>query len=211
MESKIELEGYEEMRRIGDPRIINTAARYALGRSVLAGRAEAAKKIYETWNIKKRDINRAVRAVKARRESNGFSAAVFTKGRPMSLSYFGAKWFRPYSVTTRHKSTLRKGRSGKSGVYAQVMRGGETTHKPSAFMAAVKTKRSDIHHIGVFERIPGSHMVSKPEKEALIERKLITMASMFNKPEVMDPTVARIEETWNREFPRLIDVLFDGR
>ena len=44
MESKIELEGYEEMRRIGDPRIINTAARYALGRAVLAGRAEAAKK-----------------------------------------------------------------------------------------------------------------------------------------------------------------------
>jgi len=211
MDAEIRLEGFDRMLRLADPKLVNEAAKKSLGTAVRDGRATAADGIYKIYNIKKGDINRAVKAVKARKTGDGFSASIFVKGRPMSLSYFGAKWFRPYSVTTRSRSTLRKRRTGKSGVYAQLMRGGEVTHKPHAFMAAVSTKRSDIFHIGVFERIPGSRMASNPKKEAIIERKLITMASMFNKPEVMDPTVDRIEEVWNRKFPRLIDVLFDGR
>lgn len=210
MNAEIKLEGYGRMLRLVDPKTVNTAARRALGTAVRDGRATAADAIYKKWNIKKPDLNRAVKAVKVRRESGGFVASVYAKGRPMSLTYFGAKWFRPRSVTTRQKTTLRKRRTGKRGVYAQIMRGGEVTHKPNAFIAAVKTKRSDIHHIGVFERIKGSHMASNPDKEKIVERKLITMASMFGQPDVIDPTIERIEQSWNREFPRQIDLLFGG-
>jgi hypothetical protein len=203
----VKLEGYAEIRASLNPAIVDKAARQALNRAVDSGRAEAARQIYAKWNIKKADINRAVKAIKA--NTNGdLQATIYAKGRPLSLSYFGAQWFRPRSVTTRHKSTLRKRNTGKSGVFVKLLRDGKTTHKPHAFIAAVNTKRSDIFHIGVFERIPGSRMKSNPDKEALIERKLISIASMFAQANAWDPTIEKVEETWNREFPRLIGVLF---
>jgi hypothetical protein len=48
-------------------------------------------------------------------------------------------------------------------------------------------------------------------KEQIVERKTITMASMFGQPEVMDPTLDRIQESLDNEFPRLIGVLFGDR
>ena len=210
MDVEIRLEGYERMLRIADPKVVNSAASKALGSAVRDGRSTAADGIYRRYNIKKADINRATKAVKARRTNEGYTASIYAKGRPMSLTYFGAKWFRPRSVTTRTKSTLRKRNTGKSGVYTQIMRGGEVTHKPHAFIAAVSTKSDSIFHTGVFERLAGSHMRSNPKKEALIERKLITMASMFNRQDIMQPTVERIEQTWNKEFPRLLDILFNN-
>ncbi len=210
MDAEIRLEGYERMLRIADPKLVTSAAQKALGTAVRDGRATAADAIYKRYNIKKADINRATKAVKARKTADGLIASIYAKGRPMSLTYFGAQWFRPRSVTTRHKSTLRKRNTGKSGIYTQIMRGGEVTHKPHAFIAAVSTKSAGSMHTGVFERIKGSHMASNPKKEKLVERKLITMASMFGQKEIFDPTVVRIGDTWNREFPRLIDVLFGG-
>lgn len=204
----IKLEGYDELRAQLDPKIVDKAATRALGRAVSAGRTVAADKIYQKYNIKKRDINRAVKAVKANRGTTGPTASIVAKGRSMSLTYFGAKWYRTKSVTTRNKSTLRKRKTGRTGVYAKIMRGGDTTHKPHAFIAAVGTKRADIFHIGVFERVPGSRMASNPKKEKIVERKLITIASMFGQSGAWDPTVERITETWNSEFPRLINVLF---
>jgi hypothetical protein len=206
MFSDVELKGYYELRRKLDPKVIDTAAKIAMNSAAAGGKAEAARQIYQRWNIKKRDINRALKALKTSRA--GGHAIITVKGRPMSLTYFGAKWHRGMSVMTRHKSTLRRRASGRSGVFVDIMRGGQTTHKPHAFIAAVRTKRADIHHIGVFERIPGSRMLSNPNKEAIVERKLITMASMFGQRTVMDPTIERVEEILDEEFPRLVSVLF---
>ena len=209
----IQLEGYDEMMKLLDPKIVEKAAGWALAKAVKSGRTVAADRIYSRYNIKKRDINRAVKAVFAPR--NKGTAEIIAKGRPMSLTYFGAKWIRNRNASaggsismTRKKTTLRKRRTGRSGVYAQIMRGGDVTHKQHAFIVAVSTKRSDVHHTGVFERIPGSRMASNPKKEKIVERKLVTMASMFGRQDVWDPTVERIGEVWDSEFPRLIDELF---
>jgi hypothetical protein len=200
---ELELKGYDRLRNMLDPKNVDKAARMATNTALTRGKAEAARAIYARWNIKKADINRAVSALKA--TAGGRNAMITVKGRPMSLTYFGAKWHRGMSVTTRHRSTLRRRATGRSGVFVDIMRGGDTTHKPHAFIAAMRSG-----HIGVFERIPGSKMRGK-NKEQIVERKTITMASMFGQPEVMDPTLDRIQESLDNEFPRLIGVLFGDR
>ena len=203
MADLIGLEVPRNLERLADPGVIDKAARQSLNRAVRDGRATASDRIYKRWNIKKRDINRAVRALKVTRTNDGFQAGISAKGRPLSLAYFGAKQYRPYSTVTRNKTTRRKRRSSRRGVFVQILRGGEVTHKPHAFIASVKTKRADVNHIGVFERVG-------EKRHPIIERKLITVASMFNQEHVMNPTIERIEKSWNREFPRLVEVLFKG-
>jgi hypothetical protein len=200
---ELELKGYDRLRNMLDPKNVDKAARMATNTALTRGKAEAARAIYARWNIKKADINRAVSALKA--TAGGRNAMITVKGRPMLLTYFGAKWHRGMSVTTRQRSTLRRRATGRSGVFVDIMRGGDTTHKPHAFIAAMRSG-----HIGVFERIPGSKMRGK-NKEQIVERKTITMASMFGQPEVMDPTLDRIQESLDNEFPRLIGVLFGDR
>jgi hypothetical protein len=200
---ELELKGYDRLRNMLDPKNVDKAARMATNTAITRGKAEAARAIYARWNMKKSDINRATQALKA--TAGGRSAMITVKGRPMSLTYFGAKWYRGRSVTTRQRSSLRRRATGRSGVFVDIMRGGDTTHKPHAFIAAMRSG-----HIGVFERIPGSKMRGK-NKEQIVERKTITMASMFGQPEVMDPTLDRIQESLDNEFPRLIGVLFGDR
>lgn len=190
---ELELKGYDRLRNMLDPKNVNKAASMATNTALTRGKAEAARAIYARWNIKKADINRAVSALKA--TAGGRTAMITVKGQPMSLTYFGAKWYRGLSVTSRQRSTLRRRATGQSGVFVDIIRGGDTTHKPHAFIAAMRSG-----HIGVFERMPGSKMRVK-NKEQIVEHKTITMANMFGQPEVMDPTLDRIQESLDEEFP----------
>lgn len=196
----LELKNYEMFRAMFDPRKVDKAAQMALNSAVTRGKAEAARQLTARWNLKRADVGRATRVIKA--SKNAGVATITISGRPLSLTYFGAQWFRGQRVTSRKSSSVRKRPTGRSGVFVDILRGEPTTHKPHAFIATMKSG-----HIGVFERVPGSRMKSK-DKEQIIERKTITIASMFGQPEIMDPTIDHIGQHLDQEFPRLIEVLF---
>ena len=191
---EIKLKGYDQALAMFDSKVVDKSAYRALNRAVASGRTEASRHIYDKWHIKKCDINRAVKSIKASR-SGGITAYINAKSRPLSLTYFGAKQYAPYATITRKGRKSRKTRNrSKRGVYAQILRDGGVTHKPHGFIQTMSSG-----HVGVFERVGKSRYPIK-------ERKVITIASMFDQSAAMEPTVDKIEETWSKEFFRQLEM-----
>lgn len=191
---EIKLDGYAQALEMFDSKIVDKSAYRALNRAVSSGRTEASKHIYAKWNIKKRDINRAVRAIKAQR-SGGITAFINAKGRPLSLTYFGAKEYAPYATISRAGRKPRQTRNRRrKGVYVTILRGESQTHKPQSFIQSMRSG-----HVGVFERVGKSCYL-------IVERKTITIASMFDQANAMRPTVDAIEDSWRQEFFRQLEL-----
>lgn len=191
---EIKLEGYEQALGMFDSKIVDKSAHRALNRAVASGRTEASNHIYAKWNIKKKDINRAVTAIKAQ-SSGSITAFINAKSRPLSLTYFGAKEYAPYATISKAGRKTRKTRNRtKKGVYVKVLRGGSNTHKPNSFIQSMRSG-----HTGVFERVGKSRYPIK-------ERKVVTIASMFNQANAMQPTVDKIEQSWSKEFFRQLEL-----
>lgn len=189
----ISLEGYEQALTMFDGRVVDTAARRALTRAIERGRTEARRAIHAKWNIKKTDINRAINSIKV--SGNEISAIISAKGRPLSLSYFGAKEYAHFSTISRSGRKTRKTQNkSKKGVYVKIYRDGQLTHKPKGF---VQTMHSG--HIGVFERVGKS-------RYPIRERKVITIASMFSQSGAIEPTVEAIHKSWSSEFFRQLEM-----
>lgn len=189
----IKLEGYEQALGMFDSKIVDKSAYRALNRAVSSGRTEASKSIRGKWNIQKKDLDSKLTKITAKKTGDQ-TAVLIAKSRPFSLTYFGAKWYRKRSMTTRQKSTLYKRSTGKSGVYAKVLRGGQTTHMPHSFIQSMRSG-----HMGVFERLGKKRYPIK-------ERKVITIASMFDQANAMQPTVDKIEQSWSKEFFRQLEL-----
>lgn len=195
----LELKGLDGAAEIFPNSIVSTAAMRSVNRAVDRGRSEATRALYARWNLKKADINRAVKTIKAQKSDHGTTTYLSAVGRPISLTYFGAKWFRPRAVVSRQGTQQRKRATGKSGVYYQVLRGGGQEHKPHAFIA--KTRSG---HFGVFERLGKGSL-------PIDERKVITIASMFGQQNIFDPVLTTINQTWEAEFPRQLALLLGQR
>lgn len=204
-DSFIQLKGYDELRKLLDPKIVDKAAYRALNKALSKGRTEVSKQIRKKWNIKKKDLDKKLTIKKA--NGTHLSGSFMAKSRPISMTYFGAEQFRPYDIVNKKRrdySVTRGGAKmlgvkqakGKSGVYFKSLRQGPKTHKPNAFLAT-----TDSGHIGVFERMGKKRLKVR-------EFNTITVASMFGQKEVYEPSLKKIEETMDSEFPRLIDVLF---
>ncbi len=69
-------------------------------------------------------------------------------------------------------------------------------------MAAVKAGKGGSYHIGVFER-------KGKERLKIVERKLITIPSMFNQEPVQRSALDTIDSTWPRRFNYHLDRLMD--
>lgn len=197
----IELKGVEEARRMYDPSIVKKATKAALDRTAQSGKVEASEEIRKVWNVKKSDLDPRIRLTPAR--MGDLSAQIIISGKPMSFSYFGARQIMGMAVRSRSGKNIKTGKLTRGmraagpvpqGVLVQILKGKETALLRSAFMSKIMKSG----HIGVFRRQGRARL-------PIEEKNVVSIATMANRPEVMDSIVRRIQERWLTEFPHQLD------
>lgn len=195
----VRLEGVDKAMRMFDARIVGQAASRSINETVRGVRTAAGKEIRKEWNIKASALVKKLRAKKMARVTD-LEGIVEARSASFSLSYFGAKAYSGTMVQTRTMGKRLKRASSRKGVYVQIKRGGGTTHKPKAFMTAVRAGKGGGYHIGVFEREGKSRL-------PIVERKVITVASMFNQEPVQQVAIKTVDDTFPRRFSHHLDRL----
>ena len=195
----VRLEGLERAMRLFDERVVGRAASRAINETVRGVRTATGKEILKEWNVKSRDLSKKLRAIKMARYGD-LEGIVQAGSASFSLSYFGATAYRGRFKQTRTSGQRLKRASSKSGVFVKIKRSGGMTHMPNAFMSAVKAGKGSSYHVGVFRRLTGSRL-------PIAERKVITVASMFNQQPVQDAAAKTIDDVFQRRFNHHIDRL----
>lgn len=193
----IKLEGIDEVLRTLDPKHVRSAARQTLTRAANSGKKVASEEIRKVYNVKAADLNARIKSFPAR--MSDLTATIEITGRPMSLSYFGARQMGYSRTLSRGPNGLvskgnRRARSRgpvQMGVSVQVLKGQPVVLR-RAFMAQMKSG-----HIGVFHR--------KGSGRGIIEKNVITIPSMVQNARVMPSVAARIQERIAVEFPRQLE------
>ena len=195
----VRLEGLDKAMRLFDERIVNRAASITINETVRGVRTATNKEIRKEWNVKAGDLAKKLRAIKMAKVSD-LEGIVEARSGSFSLSYFGAKSYNGTMVQTRVSGKRLNRASSRSGVYVKIKRSEGVTHMPHAFMAAVKAGKGGGYHIGIFHRKGKSRL-------KIIERRVITVASMFNQEPVQQVAIKTIDDVFNRRFNHHIDRL----
>ncbi len=197
----IKLDGIEKAKQMIDPAIVRQAARAAITRATSSGKTIISKEITDVWNVKKADVDNRIKVYPPR--SDDMKGTIYVGGSGMSLSYFGAKQIMNSAIRSRSGKTIKTTKMSKKmkkagpvpqGVMVQILKGKDTILLRNAFMASVTAGKSGSH-IGVFYRLG-------KKRFPIGEKSVVSIATMVNKPEVMDRVIARITERWDVEFPR---------
>ena len=172
--------------------LVRPAARLALNDSGRQGNAAARKAIRSKWNLKAGFINERVKIASFSDEQN-LTVILQAKGRPIDLTYFGARWVKGNRVTTRQSSKVNKRGAKEGGVYYEAERG-NPERIPSGFIATVAAGNKGATHIGVFIRAGKSRL-------PIIKKKVISIASMFEQ----EPVFQAIEKVIEEKFPQRLE------
>ncbi len=190
MQITVKMEGVDRAKRALDPKLFDRASRLALNEAERKARVEAKKEIRAKWNIKATKANQEVKNIKKARNSD-LTAIIQAKGRPISLTYFGAKEIRDTSrgvlVQTGTRGRIQSRARGQRGVTVQIIRG-RRTHLPKAFIAT--TKNASVR---VFERMGKSRL-------PIESKSTITIASMFDQAKVQKATVKAAQSQFLKRF-----------
>lgn len=184
----VSIKGLNKAMLMLDPKKVASAARMSINESLSTGQSTARKEIRQDWNLKASRINKEVRGIK-RAKTSDLTAILQAKGRPISLVHFGAKWRRGRVTMTGKKSTIAKRghRKGQGGVTVSV-RKGKQVRLPRAFMATTRNG-----YMGVFMRKGKARLPIRSMSS-------VTIATMFNQPGVLAPTVRAIDARLNKRF-----------
>jgi hypothetical protein len=101
-----ELEGIEKALKMFDRKPVISAAREAINRTSVAGRAEASKLIRTEYNVKAKELS-AYLAIESRARDSSLEVVIRGRGRGIALAKFDAK--------QAVKSTITR-KSGQTGV-----------------------------------------------------------------------------------------------
>jgi hypothetical protein len=183
----VQLKGLEKALMMFDEKIVRKAARMTINEGLTTGRKVARQQICKDWNLKSARVNKELTNFK-RASNDHLIAIVQAKGRPISLVHYGAKF--------KRGKRLKSGRWSKTGGVTVSVKRGQKLRMPHAFIATMPNGAR-----GVFQR-------SSKARGSIKNRASITIASMFNQPEVMTPTLTAIDkrliERFDHHLTRLI-------
>lgn len=201
---RVELKGYQEALGVWDEKPVRKAAASAIKKAAASAFSSASTRIRAVYNIKKNDLDSRIKITPP--GPNDLFAVITVNGRGLSLSYFGARQTVINKVITRSKAGLKTKtmkRSAKfQGVQVEVEKGKKTQLK-SAFLAQMKSG-----HIGVMRRDPNKIMKSRQKygntkhAQALVEKQVVSVASMIRKANVESPVLTDVQAAWDRIFPQ---------
>lgn len=201
---KIELKGLEEVKKALDPKVFQAAATSTVNKLMVKAKTAAVNEAVNVWNIKKGDLT-TTSTGKGRLEiqratySNMTSTMTIT-GRPLSLSLFGARQIMGGAYRTKDGDAIKQGRvTGRmkkagpipQGVSVQLKKG-RTTLLRTAFLSRVKAGNKG-YHVGVFNRKGSGRL-------PVLEKRVITVPSMFSQPRIMQVVEKVISENQQKIF-----------
>jgi len=133
---------------------------------------------------------------------DGFSELRIS-GRPISLTYFGAKQTTKgsKSILSRYAKKEGKRESKFSGVTVKIMKGGKTNQFAGSFIATVKAGGRGTH-IGVFQHgrpKEGKRKWGQPQLH-IEERAMVSIPSMFKNERVLPLVEKRVNEDMPKVF-----------
>jgi len=198
MNIDLKLKGLDKALLMFDPKQVRKAARMSINDGLTTGRKIASQEIRKDWNIKAARLNKELKKFK-KANNNDLTAIIQAKGRPISLIHFGAKWKRGRITTTGTKSTMGKRNIRSGGGVTVQIRKGKLTLLPHAFIATTRAGKSGTH-VGVFERVGRSRLPVQSKAS-------VTVATMFNQPGVMTPTVKHVGDRMAARFSHHLALL----
>jgi hypothetical protein len=194
---RVELKGYEQALAMLDTKPVKQAAASALKKVAISARVVASEEIVKKYNVKSTDLKARITVDPPR--SNALVAQLTIGGKPMSLAYFNPRQTVVNRVITRTKAGLKTKTNKRSakfqGVTVSVLKGASATQLKSGFLAQMKSG-----HIGVMQRIHGKMMKGK-NKQAIMEKSVISIASMAQNQNVEPAVLKRMDEAWAVTFP----------
>lgn len=200
----IKVTGIEEALEAFSARNVDLALRQSINRAAQSGKSIASEEIRKVYNVKAGDVSQRIKVSLARMDR--LAATLDISGRPMSLSYFGAKQIAAGRTISKGKDGMLKSAGNarmrakgpvQQGVMVQVLKGKPTVLR-HAFMAQMKKSG----HIGVFRREGKSRL-------PIYEKYVVTIPTMVENAKVLPSVVKRIQERLAVEFPRQLNYYFN--
>lgn len=192
----VKVEGLDKVMAALDPKRMTKAIAQSLNDAARAGRTEAGREIRKKWNIKADKVNAELKNIRFASAEN-MTAVIQAKGRPISLTYYGAKEVRDMRgrgvlVQTRKSGKIVKRTNAARGVSVQIERG-KTTRLPKSFIATTKSG-----HIGVFRRLGKSRL-------PITDMATVTIATMFGQERVQAATIKAVKTKWEERLKHHIE------
>lgn len=173
---------------------IKAALRSAMNKVIKSVRTLSSAEIRKRYNVPKNVLDARLTLFTAR--MNNLEAELVVGGKSISLSYFGAKQFDKKRVITRTGTTTRKRSSSFQGTSVEVVKGKRTELK-SAFMQRFKSG-----HIGVMTR-------QGKARYPVLVKSAISIASMFDRVDINDAIVAKIDADLESTFEHELQFFLD--
>ena len=201
---RFELPGIREAFDMFPENIVKRAARSTVNKVGGSTKTTAKEEIRKRWNVPAGELENRITYSAARMDS--LEVVVSFGGKSLSLTYFGAREVRGMRVRSVKKKAIvtksarRMAAAGPlpMGVIEEA-RKGKSVLLSKAFMQRMKSG-----HIGVFVRIKGQK-TKGGKKDAIMERNVISIASMLNQPEVYGAVVSRTEDRLHVVFPHELE------
>lgn len=199
IELNIQLKDFDRALRHMDPATVRKAGLMSMRETTRAGRVAASKSIRTVFNLKAKDVNKELRALKVM-ATGDLVGIIEAKGRPINLVKFGAKWERGRRVTTGTKSYTKKRATKSGGVSVRIHKGKKTVLK-HAFIARGRRGSADgAGGLFVFQR-------ATTNQYPLVNKASITIASMLMQPRTLTDTGKAVEARWSSRFPHHLERL----
>lgn len=211
---KIELKGLEEVKKRLDPKVFQAAATSTVNKLMAKAKTAAVNEAVNVWNIKKGDLTTTStgkgRLVIQRATYGNMTSTMTITGRPLSLAMFGAKQIMGGMYRTKDGDAVKNrrvtGRMKKAGPIPQgvsvQLKKGRTTLLRTAFLSRVKAGNQG-YHVGVFNR-------RGPGRLPVLEKRVITVPSMFSQPRIMQVVEKVISENQQKIFNHELEYYMNG-
>ena len=202
----IKLHGFDKLEEVFNPDVYTKAARSTISKLATQAKTEASTVIRETFNIKKKDLDPKI-DIRPPRYDN-LTAIITASGKPISLTYFGAKQLTAQNrvITRTTGRQLKRASKMGQGVTVNITKS-KVTRLPKAFIATMKSG-----YIGVFTRVSGVSSSGKTTWLAgghagrkIAAKAVVTLATMFGSQKNMDRIVKRIQDNWPSLLSKEID------
>jgi len=193
LELNIHIDGIDDVIAALSPRQLNTIATRTLNRSARVAKTEGSRAIRETYNIKAKDINKAVSITAAHTGDN--KVTLLVKGDRLPFKYFGAR------QTKRGVTFMIKKSKGR----------GRLRHAFIGGWIPVRTRKRGYRMVYVGELL-GGHVYMRAGKKRLPIKKLMTHLSIPGLFQRYFPRISKkVTEFWETEFPRLMKLAWEKK
>ena len=194
MSITVKLEGLDDMLAMFEPQQYRDAAKNAMDKLAAQGKTEASRVIRSKYNIKKYDLDSKISVERAR--SDNLLAVLRATGRPIDLTYFGAKQVTAQNrlITRSTGRQLKRASKIGMGVTVQILKNGPPTYLPHAFIATMPNGK-----IGVFRRTGKGREIANVA--------MVTIATLFGGKTTTEGMTALIQEKWPGIFKNSVEYI----